>query len=160
VNVADILLWGFVATVVLTTLESAGQGLGLSRMSIPFLLGTMLTPNRDRAQLAGFAAHIMNGWLFSILYALIFESLGHATWWLGGVLGLGHGLATLVLIMPLLPALHPRMAGESGGPEPTPMLEPPGFLALNYGRRTPLLVLFAHAVYGVILGAFYTPAGT
>jgi hypothetical protein len=47
------------------------------------------------------------------------------------------------------------MASEQRGPEPTRQLEPPGFLALNYGRRTPLSVILAHLVYGTILGAFY-----
>jgi hypothetical protein len=35
-------------------------------------------------------------------------------------------------------------------------LEPPGFLALNYGFQTPVSVIIAHIVFGVILGAFYT----
>ena len=42
INVPDILLWGFVATVVLTTVMAAAQQLGLSRMSIPFIVGTMI----------------------------------------------------------------------------------------------------------------------
>ena len=51
--------------------------------------------------------------------------------------------------------MHPRMASEQHGPTPTRQLEPPGFLALNYGRRTPISLLLAHLVYGAILGAFY-----
>jgi hypothetical protein len=51
------------------------------------------------------------------------------------------------------------MASEQRGPEPTRQLEPPGFMALNYGRRTPLLTLLAHLVYGAIIGAFYRLAG-
>jgi hypothetical protein len=31
-------------------------------------------------------------------------------------------------------------------------LEPPGLLGLNYGTRTPTVTLFAHGVYGVLLG--------
>jgi hypothetical protein len=54
-----------------------------------------------------------------------------------------------------LPAMHPRMASEQDGPTPTRQLEPPGFMALNYGRRTPITVILAHLVYGGILGAFY-----
>lgn len=154
-NLGSIALWGFVATMVLTSLMSAGQGLGFSRMSIPFMLGTMFTPDRDRAPIVGFAVHIVNGWLFALLYALAFESWGRATWWLGAGIGLVHGLAVLLVLMPLLPGLHPRMASEYQGPEPTRALEPPGFLALNYGRRTPLIALLAHVLYGVILGAFY-----
>jgi hypothetical protein len=37
----------------------------------------------------------------------------------------------------------------------TRQLEPTGFLALNYGRRTPLSVLLRHLAYGGILGGFY-----
>jgi hypothetical protein len=37
----------------------------------------------------------------------------------------------------------------------TRQLEPPGFLALNYGRRKPLSVLLDHLAYGGILGGFY-----
>jgi hypothetical protein len=66
-----------------------------------------------------------------------------------------HGLFVLAAAMPALPALHPRMASEQRGPEPTRQLEPPGFLALNYGRQTPLSVVLAHLVYDGILGAFY-----
>jgi uncharacterized membrane protein YagU involved in acid resistance len=138
---------------------SAAQGLGLSRMSIPFMLGTMVTPNRDRAPLIGFLIHVVNGWSFALLYALAFESWGRATWWLGAGIGLVHALAVLVAVMPLLPGLHPRMASEYRGPEPTRALEPPGFLALNYGHGTPLSALMAHLLYGAILGGFYRPIG-
>lgn len=156
-NLPGALLWGFIATTVLTALMSAGQGLGFTRMGIPFMLGTMVTADRDRAPVIGFVIHLFNGWLFAFLYASLFESVGRATWWVGAGLGLGHGLAVLLVLMPILPGLHPRMATEHRGPEPTRALEPPGFLALNYGRQTPLLALGAHVVYGIILGAFYRP---
>ncbi len=158
-NVAGLLLWGFVATMVLTTLMSAGQALGFSRMSVPFMLGTLVTPDRDRAPAVGFVIHLANGWVFALIYASAFESWGRATWWLGAGIGLLHGLAVLIAVIPLLPAVHPRMATEYRGPEPTRALEPPGFMALHYGRQTPLIALIAHVVYGAILGAFYRPVG-
>jgi hypothetical protein len=158
-NLGSILLWGFVATIVVTTIMQGGQSLGLSRMSLPFMVGTMFTANRDRAAMVGFLAHLLNGWIFAFLYALAFESWHRATWWLGAGIGLVHGLAVLVVLMPVLPGFHPRMASEQSGPEPTRMLEPPGFLALHYGRRTPLLVLLAHLAYGAIIGGFYQRAG-
>jgi hypothetical protein len=37
----------------------------------------------------------------------------------------------------------------------TRLIEPPGFLALHYGRRTPISVVVAHVVFGLMLGAFY-----
>jgi hypothetical protein len=158
-NVLDVLVWGFVATALLTTVMSGSQALGLSRMSIPFLLGTMLTPDRDRAGIVGFAFHLVNGWIFAAVYAAGFESLGRATWWLGASGGLLHVGLVLLAGMPLLPGFHPRMASATGGPTPTRHLQPPGMLALNYGRRTPAVALVAHLAYGAVLGGFYTLAG-
>ena len=148
-------LWGFVSTVVLTSLMAGSQWLGLTRMNIPFMLGTMLTPDRDRATLVGFLVHLLNGWWLALIYTAAFQSWRRATWWLGAGIGLVHAAFVLLVVMPLLPGLHPRMASEQRGPTPTRQLEPPGFLALNYGRRTPLSVVVAHLLYGAILGVFY-----
>jgi uncharacterized membrane protein YagU involved in acid resistance len=156
-NLASAALWGFVATLVMTTLEAAGRGAGLTRISIPFMLGTIVTGHRDRAQLCGFLIHIGFGWVFAMLYALIFDALRFATWWLGLILGVGHAMFVLMVLLPLLPAMHPRMAGETYGPDPTPMLAPPGFMVLNYGNMTSLVTIIAHAVYGIILGSLYHP---
>ena len=149
------LLWGFVATVILTTMMSAGQGLHLTRMSIPYLLGTIVTPDRDRAKLFGFLVHLADGWVFSLLYVAVFQSWHRATWWLGGGIGLVHAAFVLTAGMRLLPGLHPRMASEQHGPTAARQLEPPGLLALHYGIATPLLVTAGHLVFGAILGAFY-----
>jgi hypothetical protein len=157
VNVPEILLWGFVATLFLTMIMSAGQGLGLSRMSIPYMLGTVFTPDHRRAILVGFILHFISGWLFALFYALVFESLCQSGGLLGAAVGLVQALVVLVALMPILPSLHPRMASEHRGPEPTRALEPPGFMSLNYGRRTPLITIFAHLVYGGLIGAFYHP---
>ena len=154
-NLPSILLWGFVATLALSTVSEASRGLGWSRMSLPFMLGTMFTANYDWAAPIGLLAHFVDGWAFALLYALVFESWHRATWWLGAGMGLVQGIAVLVVFLPLLPAIHPRMASEHFGPEPTSGLEPPGFLALNYGRRTPLFALLSHVLYGAILGGGY-----
>jgi hypothetical protein len=89
-NVGSWLLWGFVATVVLTAILAGSQGLGLTRMNIPYLLGTLFTPNRDRAKWAGILVHFVNGWLFSLIYVAAFHAWGQATWWLGAITGVVH----------------------------------------------------------------------
>lgn len=155
-NVGGWLLWGFVATIVLTTVMAASQGLNLTRMNIPYMLGTALTPGRDRAKVVGFVAHLATGWLFSLLYVAAFQSWGRATWWLGGAIGVVHAAFVLTAGMRILPALHPRMANEEQGPTVVRQMEPPGFLALNYGMQTPVSVLLGHAIFGAILGGFYT----
>lgn len=149
------LLWSFVATLALTTVMAGSQGLGLTRMNLPYMLGAMFTPSRDRAKLIGFGVHLLNGWLFSLAYVAAFHAWGHATWWAGAAIGLVQAVFVLTVGMSLLPSLHPRMASEQKGPTVTRQLEPPGFLALNYGYQTPASVLLAHLIYGAILGMFY-----
>ncbi|MFG2639651.1 hypothetical protein ACGFYP_01510 [Streptomyces sp. NPDC048370] len=34
------------------------------------------------------------------------------------------------------------------------LLEPPGFLMLNYGPSTPVVTALAHIVYGAVVGGF------
>lgn len=158
-NIPGVLLAGFAATIVLTTTMAAGQGLGLTRMSIPFLVGTIFTPARDRAMVIGFLVHSVNGVIFAMMYALMFEALDNATWWLGAGIGLVHALFVLTVGMALLPGVHPHMVSEYFGPTPNRLLQPPGFMALHYGRRTPIVTLLAHVLYGGIVGAFYHPVG-
>jgi hypothetical protein len=149
------LLWGFVGTVVLTTAMSGTQGLRLTRMNLPYMLGTMFTPSRDRAKVLGFALHLVNGWIFALVYVAAFNLWSRSTWWLGALIGLVHGSFVLTAGMRLVPGIHPRMASEEQGPTIVKQLEPPGFLALNYGVQTPVSVIAAHILFGAILGAFY-----
>jgi hypothetical protein len=147
-------VWGFGATVVLTTILSVCRGLGLTRMDMPLMLGTVFTESRDRAKWYGFFAHVLNGWAFAFVYlgAIAFSGLHH--WWFGALIGLVHAGFLLTVVMSALPAIHPRMADEERGPDPTRLLEPPGFLALNYGIQTPVATVIAHVIYGTILGLF------
>ena len=149
------LLSGFVATLALSALLATSQGVGLTRMNLPYLLGAILTHDRDRARLYGIVAHIFNGWAFSIIYVLIFEARHVVNWWFGLLIGLAHALFMLSVGMTLLPALHPRMATERHGPTARRQLEPPGFMALNYGYQTPMSIFLSHAVFGAILGSLY-----
>ena len=155
-NLPSILLWGFAATIVLTTSIILGQSLGLTRIDMPFIIGTMFTSDRDRARMVGLIVHIVNGWIFACVYALFFESLHLATWWFGALIGAVQGLFVVVAVLPLLPGIHPRMVSDFRGPEPTRLLEPPGFLAANYGRLTPIVTIAAHLLYGFTIGAFYS----
>jgi hypothetical protein len=154
-NVAAWLVWGFGATVVLTAILAGSQAAGLTRMNIPYILGTLFTPDRDRARLIGVFAHLINGWIFSLVYVVAFHTAGVDAWWFGATIGLVHGLFLLAVALPALPGLHPRMAGPEQGPTSVRQLEPPGFLAMHYGWNTPASVVFAHVVFGTILGGFY-----
>ena len=156
INWGGWLLWGFAGTVVLTSILAGSQGLGMTRMNLPYLLGTIFTPDRDRAKFIGIFLHFVNGWIFSVIYVAAFQVIGRSTWWFGGLIGLVQAFFVLAVALPALPALHPRMANEQYGPTVARQLEPPGFLGLHYGVRTPISVVVAHVIFGAILGAFYT----
>ena len=57
----------------------------------------------------------------------MFETWHRATWQLGATLGLLHGAFTVSAILPLLPAIHPRMAKPYQDAREAMLLEPPGF---------------------------------
>ena len=151
---AYLVLWGLIATIAMTAILQGSQGLGLSRLSLPFLVGTFFTGNRRLAFILGFAAYTIGGWLFAFLYYFAFASVGIYTWWFGALAGFVHGLFLLVCALPLLPFAHPRMASEYHGATSIRQLEPPGFLGMNYGYQTPLIALIGQTVYGATLGGF------
>jgi hypothetical protein len=155
VSVLGALAGGLVGTVVLTTGLRLSQELGLTRMDIPLLLGTIFSPDRRRANLIGYALHFTNGLIFSLLYAFVFFAVDETGWLFGAVLGLIHAaFAGGALVNVLLPAVHPRMGTPWTDARATPILEPPGFMLRNYGRHTALATVAAHIAYGAIVGGF------
>ena len=145
-------LFGLLATAVLTIIMIAAQMAGLTRLDLPLVLGTLVTPDPDRARVAGFFIHLAVGQMFALGYAAAFALLGRATWWIGALLGLLHVAVALTVILPLLPGVHPRMASTRAGLATTSVLEPPGLLGLNYGIQTPAVAIVAHVAYGALLG--------
>jgi hypothetical protein len=144
-----------VGTLVLTTGLRLAQIAGLTRMDIPFLLGTAFSENIRRAQAIGYAVHFVNGLLFALGYWLVFAAVDQAGWVFGGALGAIHAaFAGGALVNVLLPAVHPRMGTIWSDASETPLLEPPGFMLSNYGRHTALVTLLGHVAYGSIVGGF------
>jgi hypothetical protein len=149
------LVGGLLGTIVLTTLLRSAAEFGLTRIDIPFLLGTALTEDRVRAKAAGYLMHFVFGLLFALAYSVVFAVVDEAGALFGALLGLLHGLfASTALVNVLLPVLHPRMGTGFTAAGSAPLLEPPGFLLLNYGRQTPVVTLVAHLAYGAIVGGF------
>jgi hypothetical protein len=154
------LVGGFLGTVVLTTLLRGATELGWTRMDLPFLLGTAVTSDRARAKLAGYALHFVFGLLFALGYWAVFATIGQSGIAIGALIGLVHGLfAGTALVSILLPAVHPRMGTGFDAAGSAPLLEPPGFMLINYGHQTPLATIVSHVVYGAIVGGFAAHGG-
>jgi hypothetical protein len=146
---------GFVGTLVLTTGLRAASEFQLTRMDIPFLLGTAFSEDRRRAKAIGYGLHFVAGMVFALLYYAVFSAIDESGWLLGALFGFVHAsFAGSALVNILLPALHPRMGTPNTPAVSNPLLEPPGFMMLNYGRSTPLVSIAVHIAYGAIVGGF------
>jgi len=155
VSLGGALAGGVVGTIVLTSGLRLTQALGFTRMDIPLLLGTVFSEDRRKATVIGYAVHFSNGLVFSLGYAAIFFAVGRAGWVFGALLGVVHAaFAGGALVNVLLPAVHPRMGTPWTDAEDTPVLEPPGFMLMNYGRHTVIGTVLAHVAYGAIVGGF------
>lgn len=159
-SAAGIAAGGFVGTLFLTTALRAACEFGLTRMDLPFLLGTAVTANRTRAKAIGYLMHFVNGEIFAFIYYAIFTAIHRDGWGLGALFGLVHGVfAATALVNVLLPLIHPRMGDPLTSAPDVALLEPPGFLMKNYGARTPLVTLAAHVGYGALVGGFASFSG-
>ena len=158
-SVWSAMIGGLAGTFILTTVLRASSELRLTRVDLPFLLGTVVTANRQWAKVIGYLMHFVIGLLFSLAYYVGFVGLGRAGWLLGAAFGVIHGVFVMtVLVNVLLPVVHPRMGGPFSTVDSTVLLEAPGFLMLNYGRATPVVTLIAHVIYGAIVGGFVSLA--
>jgi hypothetical protein len=151
---------GFIGTLVLTTALRTANELGLTRVDLPFLLGTALTGDRARAKALGYLLHLVAGEMFALIYYAIFSAIDTSGWLLGALLGLLHGVVSATaLVNILLPTVHPRMGSALSAADSHPLLEPPGFLLRNYGHGTPIATLLAHIAYGAIVGGLASSTG-
>jgi hypothetical protein len=151
-------VFGLLATAGLTVVLMVAQLSGRTRMDLPLMLGTLVCEDPDRARVFGFLIHLGNGQVFALFYAATFALLGEANVALGAGLGVLHAAVALMVLVPLLPGVHPRMASNRSGPSSSaPRLEPPGLLGRNYGRSTVIVTVIAHVAYGAVLGLLLKP---
>jgi len=144
---------GFIGTLVLTTIIRAASELGWTRMDLALLLGTTVTVNRRKAKAIGYVFQFLLGIGFAIAYGEFFAIIGHSSWQIGALLGALHAIfVATVLVNVLLPVVHPRIGTPETAANEIALIEPPGFLMLNYGRNTFLITLLAHIAYGAIVG--------
>ena len=154
-SISGAIAGGFVGTLVLTSGLRAASELRLTRIDLPFLLGTIVTTDRVRAKALGYLLHFVAGLIFALVYHAVFTAIGHSGWTVGALFGTIHAaFASTALVNILLPALHPRMGTPFTAATSSPLLEPPGFLMLNYGPSTPVVMLLTHIAYGALVGGF------
>lgn len=151
---------GFAATVGMTALMELGTAVGMTRMNMAVMLGSMFRRDADSARVLGAVLHFTIGLGFGFLYAgawWAFDPAIENAWWLGLIFGAVHALVAMA-VMPLMSAMHPRVrrAGNVGAPRAGEVVLPPfGFGGRGFGSMTPVGILVGHLVFGLVWGLLF-----
>ncbi|MGH7732672.1 MAG: hypothetical protein ACREOE_02955, partial [Gemmatimonadales bacterium] len=81
---------GFAGTAILTTLLRVANEAGLTRMDLPFLLGSVFCEDRRKASLLGYGINVAIGVGLSLGFGFVFAAVGNSRWWFGALLGVAH----------------------------------------------------------------------
>lgn len=116
-NIISAILASFAGTLAMTALMYVAPAMGMPKMDIIGMLGTMFTSNQGTARVMGVVAHFMMGAVFAIIYALLWSlGIGSPTWLWGLIFGAVHGVVTMVMI-PMMMKIHPRPTQMDNGPK-------------------------------------------
>lgn len=144
-NIIGAIVAGLVGTVVISMLMAMAPRMGMPKMAIWEMLGSMF--NKDGNNALGWVVHFMMGVIFAILYAALWAAgIGSATLVSGVSFGVVHFFVA-GLMMGGMPMMH---AGIKAG-----TVQAPGVLMLNAGVMGLMGGLIGHAVYGLVVALVY-----
>lgn len=158
------LVAGLAGTAVMSMMMKMAGSMGMTEMPpMELVTGAMMTGDETRAKQLGIGVHwIMLGTVvFGLGYAALFSALGTASWLTGVVIGAIHGLVVGLVAMPMMPAMHPRMAADApisgtvGTVDGAVQLSAPGVFGSRWGSMTPVGLMMSHVVYGIIAALVY-----
>jgi hypothetical protein len=142
------IIWGVVATFAFTLFSMMGTAMGMTRMDLLDLLGSMMAaPHTVTARAIGAVIHHVNGALLAVAWAYGASLVGAPANWASALVW-GFILWLLALLMmTTIGAVHPAIRrGQQDDPGPA---------ATHFGRMTPVGSLLGHLVYGIVLGLTY-----
>jgi hypothetical protein len=148
---------GFLGGGAMTLLLVVARSARKTTIDIAVFQGALLTDDEGMARALGLAMHlvVVSALVFGSLYALLLAALQASrstAWAYGAALGLTHGLLA-GLTLPLLARVHPRV--RPGSASSALHLPAPGLFGRRCSSATPALLVGAHVVYGVVVGASY-----
>ena len=144
---------GFVGTLAMTAVMMAGRAGGMTSMDLPLTIGGLLSGDEGKARRLGMVIHVlmMGTVVFGVIYGLLFAAFDSDTALTGLLIGVVDGLIFGLMVLPMMPAIHPRMKATAGGFQ----LDPPGVLGIAYGKATALGIVMSHAVYGLVVAIVF-----
>jgi len=145
-NVLNAVISGFIATLVFSIVLSMAPKMGLPKMDIVSLLGSMFGKNNP---MLGWMMHLMMGVVFGLIYATLWSlGIGNATWLYGLIFGGVHWLIVGVL-MGMIPMMH---SGIKSGAVQAPGM----WMTKNGGWMAFIGGLIGHITFGIAFGLVYS----
>ena len=137
---------GLAGTATMTALMMMAPRMGMPKMDMPALLGSMFGAPGNKAM--GLGMHLMMGVVFGLVYAMLFNVItGPNIVALGALFGIGHW-AMAGLTLGMMPMLH---AGIKSG-----QVQAPGVYMTRLGGMMGFVGgLMGHVVFGLVVGLVY-----
>jgi len=136
-NYAAVIIAGLAGTIAMTILMYLAPLMGMPKLDIIAMLGTMFTSNKTVSTIIGVMAHLMMGVVFAFIYVLLWSfGIGSPTWLWGLIFGAVHGLM-VYLIMPIINRMHPRSVEMEGG------------------TKMAVGMVMVHMLYGLVVALVY-----
>jgi hypothetical protein len=115
-----------------------GPLIGLPRIDVVSMLGSLAAPNKQDAVTLGGAIHFTMGILFAIIYAAFWSiGIGSPIWWWGLIFGAIHGLLVIVSLL-IVMRVHPQLS------------------ELINGLPVMVAILLNHMVFGIVVALIYS----
>lgn len=145
-NVLAAIIAGISGTLLMSLLMAMAPVMGMPRMDIVSLLGTMFNPEGNRV--VGWILHLMMGGIFALIYSALWSAgIGSSNIWGGLAFGAVHWLVA-GLIMGGMPMLHSGIRAGN--------IEAPGVYMINAsGMMSFAGGLLGHLIYGLSVALIY-----
>jgi hypothetical protein len=136
-HIRDAIIAGSTGRMAMILLIYGGPLIGLPRIDVVSMLGSLAAPNKQDAVTLGGAIHFSMGILFAIIYAALWSvGIGSPTWWWGLIFGAMHGILVILLLLAVY-RIHPQLS------------------EIINGLPVMVAILLNHMVFGVVVALVY-----
>jgi hypothetical protein len=145
-NILSAVIAGVVASLVFSIVLAMAPRLGMPRMDIVSLLGSMFSAKSNQA--LGWMMHLIMGVVFALLYAFLWSSGISGATWVGGLIFGAVQWLVVGMVMGMMPMMHVGIKSGS--------VKAPGLWMTNNGGLMAFMGgLVGHMVFGTVIALSY-----